>query len=107
MLQLSIISTHRSIYNHICTFFFLFQIIDGKNFIVSGHMTNVMGYESFLGFDGTLIDLTPPDPGDVGNVTRDEIIHEGCEASILQRCYDLTTAPNHRYALVQHSGIHV
>ncbi|XP_067664253.1 uncharacterized protein [Haliotis asinina] len=67
-----------------------------ETYFMNTHVTNELGYESHLTSHGTLIDLTPPSPGPVGNSTRDETTFDGCSASILQRCKELSKLPNHR-----------
>ncbi|XP_071094116.1 uncharacterized protein [Haliotis cracherodii] len=67
-----------------------------ETYFMNTHVTNELGYESHLSSHGTLLDLTPPSPGPVGNTTKDETTFDGCSASILQRCKDLSKLPNHR-----------
>ncbi|XP_048251916.1 uncharacterized protein LOC124135018 [Haliotis rufescens] len=67
-----------------------------ETYFMNTHVTNELGYESHLSSHGTLIDLTPPSPGPVGNTTRDETTFDNCTASILQRCKALSKLPNHR-----------
>ncbi|XP_067685182.1 uncharacterized protein [Haliotis asinina] len=67
-----------------------------ETYFMNTHVTNELGYESHLTSHGTLIDLTPPSPGPVGNSTKDETTFDGCSASILQSCKELSKLPNHR-----------
>jgi hypothetical protein len=75
------------------------QAVHGQLFLVNAHMTNILGYEGYITGAGTLLDYTCPFPDEalMGEILSDEIVADGCEASILQRCHDVTDAPNHRY----------
>ena len=68
----------------------------GVLYIITGHMENAMDYTGYVNGNGTVVDFTPPNPGPVGRTSRDDITHDACAASILQRCHDVTVLPNHR-----------
>lgn len=68
----------------------------GSLYYLNAEITNTLGYTAFLSSDGTMVDFTPPDPGPVGNTSRDQIVSDICHAAITQRCIDVTSEPNHR-----------
>jgi hypothetical protein len=73
----------------------------GTRYYVNADIENVLGYRATLTSEGTMIDVTPPEPGDVGNVTSDQLLAGGCDVSILQRCEDhVNGSLNHRYKTV-------
>ncbi|XP_070206105.1 uncharacterized protein [Littorina saxatilis] len=69
----------------------------GTKYYVNTDVENVLGYRATLTSQGTMVDMTPPEPGPVGDVTSDYITVGGCNASIIQRCEDhVTNSLNHR-----------
>ncbi|KAK7496755.1 hypothetical protein BaRGS_00011964, partial [Batillaria attramentaria] len=60
----------------------------GTRYYVNADVQNVLGYRATLTSEGTMVDFTPPEPGDVGEVIKDELSADGCGISILQRCVD-------------------
>ena len=44
-----------------------------------------------------MVDMTPPEPGPVGEVISDNVTADGCDASIIQRCEQhVPNSLNHR-----------
>lgn len=69
----------------------------GTRYYVNADVENVLGYRATLTSQGTMVDMTPPEPGPVGEVISDNVTAEGCRVSILQRCEDhVTGSLNHR-----------
>ena len=69
----------------------------GTMYYVNADVTNVLGYHATLTSQGTMADFTPPEPGDVGEVTSDVTMANGCQASLLQRCkHHVHGSLNHR-----------
>ena len=68
----------------------------GIIYFVNVEVQNILGYNTVLFGEGTMIDFTPPEPGLVGNVTRDEFKADNCTAAVTQRCLDVTWRKNHR-----------
>ena len=68
----------------------------GVLYVITGHFENAMKFKGYVNSNGTVADFTPPNPGPVGRTLRDDITHDACAASILQRCHDVTILPNHR-----------
>ena len=73
------------------------ELKHGTLYFVNAKVTNVLGYEAYLFGEGTTIDLTPPEPGPVGEASQDILKADGCNAAITQRCVDVTSYENHRY----------
>lgn len=69
----------------------------GTKYYVNADIHNVLGYRATLTSQGTMVDRTPPRPGDVGNVTSDVLLAGGCSVSVIQRCVDHVSGTlNHR-----------
>ncbi|KAK7496779.1 hypothetical protein BaRGS_00011988 [Batillaria attramentaria] len=69
----------------------------GTRYYINADIENVLGYHATLTSGGTMVDFTPPEPGPVGEVLKDEMTAAGCDVSILQRCVDhVASSPNHR-----------
>lgn len=70
----------------------------GTKYFINVDTRNILGYQTTLTSQGTMIDFTPPDPGNVGEVYMDEIKADGCNVSLIQRCVDaIPGTRNHRY----------
>ena len=68
------------------------------------HMTNILGYQGYISSTpGTLVDYIPPFPDEflVDEMISDEFVAEGCEASTLQRCHEVTEFENHRSEIIE------
>ena len=72
------------------------KLQSGTVYFVNVHVQNILGYEAFLVGEGTMVDFTPPEPGPVGNASRDVVNAENCTAAVTQRCLDVTWKNNHR-----------
>ena len=69
----------------------------GTRYYVNADVENVLGYRATLTSQGTMVDMTPPEPGPVGQVVSDNLTADGCNASIIQRCEEhVTNSLNHR-----------
>lgn len=79
----------------------------GTMYYVNTNVVNVLGYQSTISSQGTMVDFTPPEPGPVGEVVSDVTVIDGCNASILQRCVNQVSDLKHRYALLSLSAFQV
>ena len=69
----------------------------GTRYYVNADVENVLGYRATLTSHGTMVDMTPPEPGPVGEVISDNATADGCDASIIQRCEQhVPNSLNHR-----------
>ncbi|WAR20843.1 hypothetical protein MAR_014817 [Mya arenaria] len=68
----------------------------GAQYFVNVQVNNVLGYQSFLLGEGTLVDFTPPEPGLIMNNKTDYLKADRCNASVAQRCNEVTWKANHR-----------
>lgn len=68
----------------------------GQIYYFNAEVKNVLAYTQLMTSKGTLIDFSPPFPGDVGDAKLDVTIASQCTASFLQRCTNVTPWPNHR-----------
>ena len=68
----------------------------GEIYYFNAEVTNVLGYSQLMSSKGTLLDFTPPLPGELGNVKYDVIEAAQCKASFVQRCVEVTPWANHR-----------
>ncbi|KAK7496780.1 hypothetical protein BaRGS_00011989, partial [Batillaria attramentaria] len=69
----------------------------GTRYYVNVDVQNWLGYRATLTSEGTMVDFTPPEPGPVGDVLKDEMTADGCTVSVIQRCVDhVTSSLNHR-----------
>ncbi|WAR20850.1 CRB-like protein [Mya arenaria] len=68
----------------------------GAQYFVNVQVNNVLGYQAFLLGEGTLVDFTPPEPGPIMNNKTDYLKADRCNASVTQRCNEVTWKANHR-----------
>ena len=68
----------------------------GTIYFINVHVKNILRYDAFLVGEGTMIDFSPPEPGPVGNASKDILRADNCTAAITQRCIDTTWKGNHR-----------
>ncbi|XP_062598765.1 uncharacterized protein LOC134260192, partial [Saccostrea cucullata] len=71
-------------------------LLHGERYFLNAEITNVLMYKSLLSSKGTIVDFTPPEPHFIGNAIQDELSADKCQASIIQRCEDVTWKNNHR-----------
>jgi hypothetical protein len=76
------------------------DLLHGVRYYINAEVTNVLMFRSLLSSEGTIVDFTPPEPYFIGNATRDQLTADGCRASKLQRCVDVTWRNNHRLLTV-------
>ena len=75
----------------------------GVRYYVNGYVENVLDYRSVLTSRGTMVDHTPPEPGDLGEgavevevEVAEESAADRCSASVIQRCQDPADVLAHR-----------
>ncbi|XP_052219885.1 uncharacterized protein LOC127837088 [Dreissena polymorpha] len=68
----------------------------GTQYFVNAKVTNVLGYVDHLIGEGTMVDFTPPEPGLILNNQSDFLRADQCNASVSQRCLEVTPQENHR-----------
>ena len=69
----------------------------GKMYYINARIGNSLGYNGYLHSYGTMVDFSPPNPGPLGSDFQETYSAEGCNASIAQRCIEVTWKENHRY----------
>ncbi|KAK3589126.1 hypothetical protein CHS0354_017092 [Potamilus streckersoni] len=72
------------------------NIQHGAVYYINAFIKNSLHYVSVLHSGGTMADFTPPEPGNVGRPVTDVMEAKGCNASVIQRCEQVTWLPNHR-----------
>lgn len=77
----------------------------GSTYFINTKVSNVLGYDAYLIGEGTLVDFTPPEPGFITNVLKDELVADGCKAAVTQRCIDVTWKENHRLVYFYSSSL--
>ena len=68
----------------------------GETYYFNAELTNELGYTQLMSSKGTLVDFSPPFPGELGDAKYDVTVASQCSASFLQRCSEVTPWPNHR-----------
>ncbi|KAL3857351.1 hypothetical protein ACJMK2_012027 [Sinanodonta woodiana] len=72
------------------------QVQHGAMYYINAFIKNALHYVSVLHSGGTMADFTPPEPGNIGRPAQDVMEAIGCNASVIQRCEQVTWLPNHR-----------
>ncbi|XP_033637389.1 uncharacterized protein LOC117298318 isoform X2 [Asterias rubens] len=66
-------------------------------------LLNYVAYENIVSSVGIVADFTAPEPGLIGNASRDEVVHESCVQFTPdeweRRCIEETPLDNHRYII--------
>ncbi|KAH3823820.1 hypothetical protein DPMN_125643 [Dreissena polymorpha] len=71
-------------------------LTQGTQYFVNAKVTNLLGYVEYLIGEGTMVDFTPPEPGLIKNNQSDFMRADECNASVSQRCLEVTWRENHR-----------
>jgi hypothetical protein len=68
----------------------------GHVYFINVKINNVLGYTGYLHSYGTMVDFTPPSPGPLGTDFVEKYKADACNASVSQRCVEVTWKENHR-----------
>ncbi|XP_062588035.1 uncharacterized protein LOC134249704 [Saccostrea cucullata] len=71
----------------------------GMMYFFNARITNVLGYVGFLQSYGTMVDFSPPSTGSLGTHYQETFSADGCNASVAQRCVEVTWKKNHRHII--------